>query len=1221
MTVETAAAVKAGQALAAPAVRAGWRKLRSWERLVSKDVSAELGFRVDQRRLRKALKRGGIALLTPTTDSHAEAAMDTLHRQLQPMWPTLSDDGGRARTAEIYAAAQRLLLKRLDVNQALDVIDQRAETRSGEQRHMLSEIIESLDSIHSDEDALVANLPADVGEIVLALRPQVPQVDQLAQAITDSSDPAATLIEWARHPPAWFSEGPGTVWLALGQALAAYGQTQEAAEALLRAARQGIPDPGVWRARAALLLRDSDAERASGLVSVESASAFNRAVAHLLTEAWREAQRELELWQPTARFQSDIKVLLLAGVDLQLRDEDRAISRLEAAATETRSAGIQLMLAQLLAARAQRRRTATRHTDLRRAYQLAVRARDARRLWRGDSAEAVALAADSLVLQHDLAGVWNLVRTQPQGQATAKESRDKRVLGKAALAAASTGRTKLARDLAQQVGGFDEAWLTAALAELELNEQREADDARTENVRFLWRKAMDLATDDGQRLLAARGLLLNGGSFEGLDALRESFPEPVREFEELADAVSETSGPQMLAKLRTLRGTNFGAVIRLSEILQQQGASHEAATVLREAADRFDDQYLRLQSASVLADAGTLDEAANDANEVLARTAPEWPGRQQARRIILMSAMNDRRWDDVVAQCTQLIVEDVNDDDARWALASALTALDKTGEAFTTLHRGQTLLAPGNTGQAALMLRLLRSHGDADTLITSTVACLREFGEDEQFAAYALAMVYTGGGDRASEESDPAEHPASPHLAELHAETERFFERFPNSQWFQQITFTDIEGLLQQLGDTLRSGATARRRYVKDVTAGGLPTGFLTSILGRPYALAFPLRVGGGLRIGSPDGHEVKVSVATATRVADSHSSVLITLEASTLNVLAVIDLRLRPLLIGHFPNLRITDSSLADLRGARDSLSLRSSLYSVYDERDDRVMFVEETQSEIDDRIARIDEMLRLTSSLRVLNTRSQVTAVDSESGCGPWLRVISSCKKDGSFLWSDDMALRRLAIAEGVESFGTLDLIRALENRGHVDAGAHFEALIDITRAYAVDLPPDIDRLRLVASRDGWEPRAVAFFLTRPASWRAKSVCLTLLREACAANLNDTNAVRGWVSSAAFGLSQMSPDESAVGQTVSQLMAGLAMEPISSPTYVRALLEGVRSGVRENFPELDPWPTAVSMIHKSHLTVLGEQRSAEHLLNLGRALEDSDRVALVEKIISRNR
>jgi hypothetical protein len=311
-------------------------------------------------------------------------------------------------------------------------------------------------------------------------------------------------------------------------------------------------------------------------------------------------------------------------------DEDAGLHALEEREGQTRGSAIPLLLAQLLTSRAQRgRASAGREAELQRASELALRARDRGRAWGGSTVRAIVAAADAFILSHDPESAWQVLREAPEGEATATEATDPDVLAKAAIVAASSGRTALARELAAATKDpFEIALIAALIAE----EGTDDDDAG--QLAELWQRAYEAAATDEQRMFAARGLRALGVTVPDYDKLQELYPDAVAEAEELA-GVFGLPIPERIARLRALRNTSNYAAFRLAHLLDQDGDGAGSATVLIEAADRFGDQGFRVLSARKLGALGSFDVAKSEVEAALAQAPDSWSGRSSALAVLL----------------------------------------------------------------------------------------------------------------------------------------------------------------------------------------------------------------------------------------------------------------------------------------------------------------------------------------------------------------------------------------------------------------------------------------------------------------------------------------------------------------------------------------------------------------------------------------------------------
>ncbi len=269
----------------------------------------------------------------------------------------------------------------------------------------------------------------------------------------DGVDPRVLAREWAASPPSVLDELPVAGRLAVAEILMAYDQAAAAIEQLRDALTLGATPRAYWLIRMAQLAWLVDGEgsaRASGFLeqakSVDSDYPLLRAILLSRSRAWSEAEVALSGWSPSTVWERDTALTVLGGALVEQQKLDDAVTVMEAGTTETSSAGLLLQLARLLRARSVLGGGDSRWRDAFRSIEVALRARNLRRSWRGDSAEAVAAAAEAAIIADDQGQVWSLTRPAPDGEATAGEAGDPRVLPLAAMGAALTGRIAQARE-------------------------------------------------------------------------------------------------------------------------------------------------------------------------------------------------------------------------------------------------------------------------------------------------------------------------------------------------------------------------------------------------------------------------------------------------------------------------------------------------------------------------------------------------------------------------------------------------------------------------------------------------------------------------------------------------------------------------------------------------------------------------------------------------------
>jgi hypothetical protein len=227
------------------------------------------------------------------------------------------------------------------------------------------------------------------------------------------------------------------------------------------ASSQGAPRRGFWLARAAVIYDENSREdgRDAALASLAAAPVDNEpfvgAVVALLTGDRPTAARIADAWAPDDPgdrwLRAKLRLRLAAPADphaaLDRQTLDRGLYLLAEALRDQWAAGLALSRARLLITRARLGESPNWDADLREARALAVRARDDRRTYRGDSAEAVALACHASMLLMDLRRILTL--GAPDGEATAYEADSPEVCQCVAIAATQFGQLDLARQTRQ----------------------------------------------------------------------------------------------------------------------------------------------------------------------------------------------------------------------------------------------------------------------------------------------------------------------------------------------------------------------------------------------------------------------------------------------------------------------------------------------------------------------------------------------------------------------------------------------------------------------------------------------------------------------------------------------------------------------------------------------------------------------------------------------------
>jgi tetratricopeptide (TPR) repeat protein len=244
-------------------------------------------------------------------------------------------------------------------------------------------------------DERLPGLPPAVRQAIGRLRLQDQALAvRLAGVLADTRAASSDMVQdlTSIPTPPWL-EGPNIpvdAWVAIGEFASAHGSYRAAAATFAKVADLGVPVRALWLARAALAMHQAgeqqaadgyltDAERlTSG--NVPFVGAVRAAIAGDAAGVLAAAGSPEDL---TALEPVELAMLCATAYAAQ-GDRDTAITAFEALADRYPSVGgFALRAAQLRLERVASSTSPGHASDVRRARQLAIRARDARRTWRG----------------------------------------------------------------------------------------------------------------------------------------------------------------------------------------------------------------------------------------------------------------------------------------------------------------------------------------------------------------------------------------------------------------------------------------------------------------------------------------------------------------------------------------------------------------------------------------------------------------------------------------------------------------------------------------------------------------------------------------------------------------------------------------------------------------------------------------------------------------------
>jgi nucleoside phosphorylase len=767
-------------------------------------------------------------------------------------------------------------------------------------------------------------------------------------------------------------------------------------------------------------------------------------------------------------------------------------------------------------------------SDLAEAEELALLARDRRRVWNTDSGEAAAIAVRARA-GSDPRGALRLVLRAPRGVATDAEARNPQVREAGAVAAIYAGEHLLASELAPSISDPVERDLVRAAA---LAEMPDIGDEVEQALRRALQAAPARRPD--QLVRALIGLVQLGAPILP-DQPGTVAPELARlrntdaEAADMVEASAALLSGQLQQALVITRQypTSIPAMEIAARAATAAGDRKEAFRILERAGRARGDETMRTQAMFLAADTGLDEEAQQVATQlVLSRDAET---RRRALEVQLTLAGRAGRWEEVAELGRRLLddntldLSDVRRDqhviDYRWALAGAEFNLRRPARSRKALDEPD-MLEPRNPSEASLLLTVLRAAavppaqesapaGSAlgQAVLERAIATASAFPDDEDVVANALKIVLMCSG--------PEPLPDAL-LTRVRALQEEFFNRFPNSTHLRRITVgEDLSGLVEHLRENFAPGAEKLVDLARQVWLGLYPQGLLADVTGRSYAEMLIKRVAGCL-VASAADQTLADTEQTASRIARETGSVVIDTSA-----LILLDhpSGLAQRLLAQFARVMFPASYRDDVLEARNSVALRSSATLGWNPQQQRPQLTEFPPDVVE---KWAEAGARLAARLAL------VEIVPAAKQGWSWDDSMLLASRERAALWADDLALRHVARSQGVPAFGTLDLVTDLVKAGELPQSVLDEVVEAFRRTYVVDLPLD-DRLLDLAAADGWKPEGyAALLLARPRLWSQPAdgfaQFMQLIRELPPAERTPETIV-GWAAAAMTGLAWAIP------------------------------------------------------------------------------------------------
>ena len=1061
--------------------------------------------------------------------------------------------------------------------------------------------------VPGETPASADHFPASCREPLALLKDASPQTaDRIVELLSErSSLLPGTLESLADSPPQWLQEADSLPWEILGSFLEAHhlpGPWTMRQHAI----RLGSPRGDLYRIReatvAAISANDTGAQEL--LAEVAEDHPLLGAARARVDGKPSDAVAEIT---PSGMQNSDDPDLALRATETLIWAY-RNLGELEAAINTARKASLRfpdhaallMMQAELSIELVQssKLQTTRRHELLASAADSAIKARDLFRKWKGPSRDAVALAAPALLALNDPRQVLVLAQPYPLGEATHDEAAHGPVVEYAARALLMLGRHAEIDELAiDNVNPSGKRLLLALQA-------ASSDDPEAAN---LMRTAVEHA-DPYDRLPSLLGLAKFGKTDE--DALSILAKEQPDALDLVRALVAYNSGDidQAFSLLRPYRCKSAWHVDMLATLERETGSKRDAYKTLKESADALGDPFLLQSAVDVLVELEDYPEVERVATAALGGYLP-LSVEMYMRGALMIAAQGLKDWPKLEIYGRSFADRFPDHSDGLWQVAQAIHLQGRNREAWGYLVEYD--LTPSTEQQAMLEIAIYNNLESPVDGVERILRTMSQFLESEEVASAALLALMV-----CKEGQQPLSDEQKTQVAEIQTQ---FLETYPDSSVLWQVEFSSFEEMKETLDDWAKQlGQTddILQLLTNQVQQGHMPYGILGFFLQSPYAEMLLTLAGLHLTAISVKADERQLE-REAARAALRRGVVAADTSAAALSIHAELDITT---LSAGFDRVLIADQLLFDAQYALDKTSNSPRMSGRYDPVLDAVVY-----SEVDDEehARKVDNARRLVEMLgqwqKTPSIRIRPEGHPQDECLEPWDSSIRVALDKDCPLWCDDIAVRRLARAQNIKTFGTFALWEVLTSDDKtVETASSTEMKMRLLRARIGDVPISLSELAWATENSDGADIAVGVFLGRPHVWSlnpSDALAWYLKRIRMMINSPYRQVVPQLLYEACRGYGAAVPESDRV-VAVGNLLAATLLD-INFPALTPILLAATRYAAITLAPESrpDPLPTAVQKVLNSLESIVEPALAAQFVMGLfsETSLADQHQVASI--------
>lgn len=1018
-----------------------------------------------------------------------------------------------------------------------------------------------------------------------------PTMRNIVHSLVIHDDRGAALREWAEGTPTSLDDAPAEVWCWLGTLAFDHGEPSAARIFVEKGISLGASPRSYWRAR---LLTGADADTAilQALKTEQPAHPLAESILALHEHRFDDGLQALDSWRAQAGNDLAIKAILVSSCAVGLDDLNRAVGVLvQASSAEPEASGVMLRAAELLLSRGRYGSSESPLTDFSLAHSYAIKARDSRRRWQGDSVAAILTAVRAAALCTDMEGAWRLTQQSPAGEATSEEARDARLVRESAILAAVLDRPNDANALTHTV---KDPYVTATVEGWNAFYRGEKETAES-----AWLRAWELADDDSSRLQAAAALAPLGGAMPPLQDLASTYSKTAEQLQLIHTVMADTE--DRLARLRARAHQSENLTVLLAEFLVSEGKHEEAAETLEAGGERWNHPLLMRMAADRYLHAGENTKAARTAEVALTLGGQSWAGEFEALSIKFNALEADGQYEASVHVIRRMVVLAPDNLGARWALVRCLIRIGNLRGAWSALNQDGNPAKPREVHEARIYMNLISKFDTPSLFLSRALYVLNKWSDDTGFAGSVLAAIH----ERLAEDGSDI---SSAQIQELQEVTRSYLSAHPDSPTFYVVQAGSEDDPLAGIKQELQKrSSTIPEEIQKQVLEGALPVGLIADALGMSYAEVVLKRASGHVYSHRP---QVLAPTEKATDLSKIGNIVIDTTAAVTL---AGLPSDIRDQLIGAFSRINSTHEAFRDALNAQQALQAKSTMSAAWSEAEQRIV----TTTISGDDANRLASMADQTVDILFSANRRSWPSLKRLTDLGEptvWTSVLDFALEVDSAYWCDDLTLRNLAEREGLKTFGTAEILKSLVESGQLTSEAAQVAESILIANFHVDLGFNADTMALAAGIDGWEAKGAAASLARAYTWKNPEETMQFLFQALQHNASKSpSSVHDWVACAANGLVQASGAEEpgSVPHNLRLLLLQLIEQSWMRPDLFRFVVQAVRNPRKQGrgLEQIDPLADVLTTMHKSLLRRHDAATSAEMLLMWVQHLDVSDR------------